>query len=170
MSGIAKTPQNNKRPYMLRKGVASAADLDTAPVSITSATATLDRETYAGRTILLNRAAGISVTLPPATGTGDVYEFIVQTTFTGAAEIKVANASDIMTGTAILFQDSADTVVGFATGATADTVDLFETGNTTGGIKGARVTLKDIATNLWYVNYVSDAAGTEATPFTATVS
>lgn len=170
MSGIAKTPQNNKRPYVLRKGIANKSDLDTTPIVITSASVTLDRESYSGRPIVLNRAAGISVILPPASGTGDVYPFYVQTTFTGAAEVKVANANDTMTGTAILFQDAGDTVVGFQTGATADTVDLYEASNTTGGMKGARLTLVDIASNLWHVHYVSDAGGTEATPFTATVS
>ncbi len=170
MSQVALAPQGNKRPYVLRKGIATAGDLDTKPVVITSATVTLDRDTYAGRTIVLNRAAGITVTLPAASGTGDSYNFVVQATFTGAAAIKVANATDVMTGTAILFADAGDTVVGFATAASSDTVDLYEANNTTGGMLGARVDLIDIASGLWSVRYVSDAGGTEATPFAATVS
>jgi hypothetical protein len=138
-----------------------------APVNVTSATVSVTPDSYAYRVITLNRAGGIAVTLPAATGSGDTYEFVVATTFTGSATIKVANANDTMTGTAILFADGGDTTVGFATGATADTVTMD--GSTTGGLKGANVVLKDIAANLWYVEYVSDASGTEATPFSATV-
>jgi hypothetical protein len=74
-----------------------------------------------------------------------------------------------MCGNATLYQDSGDTVVGFAAGATADTITLFVTANTTGGILGARLTIQDVATGLWHVDYISDAGGTEATPFSATV-
>ena len=169
MSSIAKTPQNNKRGYVLRRGVAHGGDLDLAPVEITSATVTFDRETHGNRPILFNRAAGIVATLPPASGTGDKYSIYVSATFTGAASVLVANASDVMRGTAILFADGGDTVVGFNTAAASDTVDLFETGNTTGGMIGAQLELVDLASNVWGVRYVSDAGGTEATPFAATV-
>lgn len=131
---------------------------------------------YAGRTITLNRAAGIAVTLPAATGTGNIYRFVVGTTFTGDATIKVASATDYMIGVGTLYADAGDTVLGFATantgtvGTESDTVDLFDTGNVTGGIKGAYVELTDIGTAQWAVRYVSDAAGTEATPFKVTVS
>ena len=145
------------------------------PANATAATLTVDPTSHAGRVITLNRAAGIAVTLPAATGTGNVYTFVVGTTFTSDATIKVASASDYMIGTALLFQDGGDTTVGFATANTgtvateSDTVDLFDTSNTTGGIKGARVELTDIASAVWHVHYVSDAAGTEATPFKVTV-
>ena len=145
------------------------------PANATAATLTVDPTSHAGRVITLNRAAGIAVTLPAATGTGNVYTFVVGTTFTSDATIKVASASDYMIGTALLFQDGGDTTVGFATANTgtvateSDTVDLFDTSNTTGGIKGARVELTDIASAIWHVHYVSDAAGTEATPFKVTV-
>lgn len=133
----------------------------------TAATLAVTEADHEGQTVTLNRAAGIAVTLPASTGTGSKYRFVVGTTFTGSATIKVANASDVMAGTAILFQDAGDTVVGFATGATADTITLD--GSTTGGLKGAHVMLEDVALNLWHVHYVSDASGTEATPFSATV-
>ncbi len=116
-------------------------------------------------------AAGIAVTLPAATGSGDVYTLQVGTTFTGASTVKVnaTPGTDVMQGTAILFADGGDTVVGFATAATADTIDLLGTANSTGGIVGATITLVDCASGIWSVRYVSDAGGTEATPFSATV-
>jgi len=136
--------------------------------SITSATATITDEGFLGRPIILDRAAGIAVTLPAATGSGNRYEFIVATTFTGEATIKVANANDVMQGTATLFADAGDTLVGFATAASSDTITFTST-NTTGGIAGARVILTDVKANTWNVWIVSDAAGAEATPFSATV-
>lgn len=140
------------------------------PVNVTGATVTLGA-THVGRMTTLNRAAGIAVTLPAATGTGDSYVLHVGTTFTGASTVKVnaTPGTDVMQGTAVLFADGGDTVVGFATGATADTIDLLGTGNSTGGIVGATITMVDSASGIWSVRYVSDAAGTEATPFSATV-
>ncbi len=170
MSQIAKAPQGDKRPFMLRKGIASEADLDTKPVTVTSATVTLDPQIHAGRLTILNRAAGIAVTLPAATGTGNTYPLHVLATFTGASTIKVASASDEMQGTAILFADGGATVVAFNTADNDDTIDLLGTGNSTGGIFGARYELQDIASGFWRVSIVSDAGGTEATPFSATVS
>jgi hypothetical protein len=170
MSQVALAPQGNKRPYMLRKGIATAADLDTKPLSITSATVTLNRDTHAGRLLILNRAAGIAVTLPAATGTGDTYRFHVLASFTGAASIKVASASDEMQGNAVLFADGGATVVGFSAVDNDDTIDMFGTANSTGGLLGAYYELQDIASGFWRVAIVSDAGGTEATPFSATVS
>lgn len=148
-------------------GNVTGAVLSATPVNATAATLTITQAAHAGRTVTLNRAGGVAVTLPAASGTGSVYNFVVGTTFTTAGTIKVANASDTMAGTAILFADAGDTVVGFATAATSDTITMD--GTTTGGIKGAHVTVTDVATNLFHVYYVSDASGTEATPFSATV-
>lgn len=132
-----------------------------------AATLAVTAADHDGQTITLNRAGGIAVTLPAATGGGAKYRFIVGTTFTSAGTIKVANANDTICGNALLLADGGDTVVGFAAGATADTVTLD--GSTTGGLKGAFCAIEDIAANLWHVHYVSDATGTEATPFSATV-
>lgn len=138
--------------------------------TITSATVTITDEGYLGRPIILNRAAGIVVTLPFATGSGNQYEFIVGASVTSNTyTIQVGRAADTMTGTAILFQDAGDTVVGFAaTAGTSDTIDM--NGSTRGGLIGARVIIRDVAANVWNAHVVSDASGTEATPFTAAVS
>ncbi len=139
-------------------------------ISVTTSTLTVVPQAHEGRLIVLNLAAGIAVTLPAATGTGDRYEFVVGLTFTGAASIKVANATDVMKGTALLFQDAADTVVAFNTASTSDTIDLLGTANSTGGMIGASIILQDMQAGMWLVRYVSDAGGTEATPFSASVS
>ena len=141
-------------------------------VNATAATLTVKPQTHAGKTITLNRAGGIAVTLPAAVGLGDEYEFIVGTTFTSSATIKVANATDTMVGSAVLAQDSADTVVQFDTAASSDPSTFA--GSTTGGLAGATVKLRDIkldgTTAKWFVQVFSSATGAEATPFSATVS
>lgn len=146
-----------------------------APVAVTAATLAVTKALHANKTVYLNRAAGIIATLPAATGTGDKYRFVVGATTTGATTISVPNTTDFMVGTALLLQDSGDTVAGFATANTgtvateSDIITLFATGNTTGGIKGAIVELEDVASAVWAVKYISDAAGTEVTPFSAGV-
>ena len=162
----ALAPKNSKRPFRMVKGISTIADLDANPVSVTASTVTLSREVHAGRLTVLNLAAGIAVTLPAATGSGDMYHLAVGIIFTGAASV-AANGTDIFVGTAVLFADGGATVVGFNTTATSDTIDLLGTGNSTGGIAGESIELIDMASGTWFVKLVSDAAGTEATPFNA---
>lgn len=138
------------------------------PYSLTAATLTIDRKQHEGAVINLNRAAGSTVTLPAATGTGGIYEFVVSTTVTSNSDIiKVANSVDIMAGVAIQAADAGSTSNVWETGATDDTITL--NGTTTGGIKGDRIVLKDVASGVWNVTVFGAASGTEATPFSATV-
>lgn len=138
-----------------------------APIAVT-ASATLNRS-FAGTPIVINAAAGLTLTLPAAAGTGDMYEFIVGTTVTSnSVVIRVANASDVMTGLALQAADPGSTSNAWETAADSDTITF--NGTTTGGIRGDRVVLKDIAANTWAVEVVGAATGTEATPFSAAVS
>lgn len=153
-------------PVTSTAGFISGAD---SIVSATAATLAVTSAAHSGRTVLLDRAAGQAVTLPAATGTGNVYKFFVLTTITSnSTTIKVADATDIMAGAAIVANDSDASASIFETGADSDTITF--NGSTTGGIKGTTVVLQDVATNLWSVNIVGAATGTEATPFSATVS
>jgi len=139
------------------------------PISATAATLALTLATHASTTVVANRAAGITMTLPAATGTGAKYKIVVGTTVTSnSLKVQVANATDVMTGTALFGQDAADTAVLFETAATDDTITL--NGSTTGGIKGDIIELEDLASGLWGVTVRGSATGTEATPFSATVS
>ena len=145
-----------------------AAKLSTRIVNVTAATLAVTLAAHDGKVVTLNKADGIAVTLPAAAGTGMKVQFILGTTITSVGTtIKVANASDTMTGTAIIAQDAGDTVAMFETAATSDTITM--NGTTTAGIKGDSIELIDIATNLWWVRMVGSATGTEASPFSATV-
>lgn len=137
-------------------------------VSVT-ADVTLTSASNAGRTMVLDVASGATVTLPAASGTGNVYKFFVKTTVTSNSyKIQVANADDTMSGLAIVSNDASGSADIFATTATSDTITM--NGTTTGGILGATIEIQDVASNKFSVLTRSDASGTEATPFSAAVS
>jgi hypothetical protein len=140
--------------------VSRISNLTAATLTVTSA--------YDGKVITLNKADGQAITLPAATGSGLKLEFIVVTTVTSVGTTIKVVGNDIMTGRATVLQDGGDTMVGFETASDSDTITL--NGTTTGGIKGDKIELIDIATDLWHVNVMTSATSTEATPFSATVT
>lgn len=149
-------------------------DVSGRVVQATASTLTVTQAAHDGKTIALNRAAGIDVTLPDAdtAAVGCRFRFVVQTTFTGAATIKSSRSADIMIGHARMGNNSDNTTVDWQSVAasTNDTIDLFGTANSTGGIEGQIVEIECIAANTWFVEIAGDAAGTEATPFANTVA
>jgi len=150
--------------------VTSTAGFISGSGSLVSVTAnvTLTSASHAGRTMNLNVASGATVTLPAASGTGNIYKFFVQTTVTSNDYIiQVANSSDTMSGMAIVANDGGDTASIFETAADTDTITMD--GTTTGGILGAQVEIQDDASNKFSVVVRTAATGTEATPFSAAV-
>lgn len=133
-------------------------------VSITSSTATITHEAHGnGRVIAFNLAAGIASTLPLATGSGKKLTVIVATTQTGDGVISCAG-SDTFFGSVIHLQDAAATVtIAFEAAAGDNTITLD--GSTTGGLKGDKWELIDIAAASWQVVGIGQATGVEATPF-----
>jgi hypothetical protein len=132
------------------------------------ATLTCTADTHAGRTIVISAVAGCAVTLPAATGTGSVYRFIIGATITSnSTTIKVANTTDVMSGRAFVISDGAAAVLGYATGATSDTITL--NGTTLGGLIGDHIEIIDAIAGTFAVRVFTAATGTEATPFSATV-
>lgn len=140
-----------------------------APISVTASAVTLDRHIHRGTVTVLNRAAGVTVTLPAASGTGDVYRILVGTTVSSNNDIiQVANADDTMIGrlsTATTTFGAGDQA---SVGGTSDTITM--NGTTTGGIQGSYVELTDVAANLWLVNGHMVGSGTIATSVSAAVS
>lgn len=126
---------------------------------------------HAGRTVLLNTAAGSVATLPAATGTGNKYRFVVSVLATTNSHIvKVANATDIMQGIIHCLDSNlaAVNMWGFATGADSDTITLDRT-NTGSVTVGEWIECEDIAAGVWAVRGVLSGAA-PATPFSAGVS
>ena len=151
--------------------VTSTAGFISGTDSLVSVTAdvTLTSASHAGRTMVLDVASGATVTLPAATGTGNVYKFFVKTTVTSNDYIiQVASADDTMAGVAVVANDSDASASIFETAATSDTITLD--GSTTGGILGGQIELQDVASGVFSVAIRQAATGTEATPFSAAVS
>jgi hypothetical protein len=141
----------------------------TPPISATGATLTCSRDVHGGRVTVISAAAGCAVTLPNATGTGSVYRFLIGATITSnSTTIKVNNATDVMSGRAYVISDGAAAVLGYATGATDDTITL--NGTTLGGYIGDIIEIIDAIAGTYQVKVLTKATGSEATPFSATVS
>lgn len=133
---------------------------------VKTASFTLDRHVHAGTWVKCDAAAGMTVTLPAASGTGDKYKLFVGTTVTSNNFIcQVANATDVLYGAIHLTTDIAGTSL--PTSSTSDTITM--NGSTTGGIKGSWLVLEDIATGIWALSGALICTGTEATPFSAAV-
>lgn len=150
-----------------------SSDLSTRVVVLTATTA-ITLASHEGKTCLMSEAGGNALatfTLPAATGTGGRYRFVVGEVNTSNYVIKVADATDIMYGNVITNSagDTPDLAQPWPTAADSDTITL--NGTTTGGAAiGDFIELEDVATNVWAVYGVTTSSGTEATPFSATVS
>lgn len=153
---------------LVTKGLARDKD---SVVNVTSSTLTVNPQTHAGKTMTLNRAGGIAVTLPAASGSGAEYEFIVGTTFTTSGAIKVANASDVFVGFATFANNGADTANVYETASDSDTY-TFDAA--VSGLAGGRVKVRDVNLNgttpVWLIEAIESEDGTAATPFSATVA
>lgn len=125
----------------------------------------------AGQATLLNTASGSVATLPAATGTGNVYLFIVSTA--------VSSNKD-----AILAASSTDALVGLIVGETSNTPKMFSGGGSTfhslqmpfagtqpsGGFLGDNFSCRDIAAAVWECTGSYAAGVTPTTPFNAATS
>lgn len=137
------------------------------------ATGALVEANHEGRINLLGEVGGnalVTLTLPPATGSGARYPFLVSVVNTSNYVIQVTT-DDIMQGNIIANStgDTPDLAQPWAAAADSDTITL--NGTTSGGASiGDRLELVDILPNTWAVSGVVTASGTEATPFSAAVS
>ena len=126
---------------------------------------------HGNRAITLNALAGLTATLPAATGTGNSYSFAVSVTVTSNDYIiLVANATDEFVGTLLQTDvDSSDALVSYPC-LDADGFDTITlNGSTSGGIMGDQIVLQDIATGKWAISGHINSTGTVVTPFSAGV-
>lgn len=133
-------------------------------VDVTASTLTVTRAAHARKTITLSRAAGIAVTLPAATGTGEVYKFFINTAITSNTTTFTCAGSDKLSGHAWSISDGAAAVLGYNAVAGTSTIVTLD-GSTQGGYAGHEITFTDTKSALWSVKSMGKATGTEATPF-----
>ena len=145
-----------------------AADTSARIVAVTASTLAVTEAAHDGKIITLDRAAGIVVTMPEATGSGMVITFTVITKFTSDATIVLADlVNTALIGQAsIVDSDTTDLVHLFTPGATEDLVTLD--GTNQGGGLGCWIQYVDLATDVWGIQMVEAVGGTTpATPFSS---
>ena len=141
---------------------------------------------HAGRMVHNDAAGAVTYTLPATNANSDsavagpgadfnnlnnvgaTIEIFSSITKTGDLVVQVANATDVMVGSAVFIDDSSDNVVGFETASTSDTITL--NGSTTGGVTFSKIVCTVLASGKWKVDVISGCTGTPATPFSAAVS
>ena len=166
LNGSVKTA--NIEPNAVTAAKLDNNALSKAPLVLNTDAMTLN-SSFAGIPLVFTRAAGVVVTLPAATGTGDIYKFYVNTTVTSNSyKIQVANATDIISGLALADDGEGDPANGWPTTSSTDTITMD--GSTQGGIKGDSLEIIDIASGQFCVKAFLTNSGTEATPFSAAVS
>ena len=156
-------------------GPANVVDADSS-VSLTVAS-------HAGKIVHNDAAGAVTYTLPATNANSDSavagpgadlnnlsnvgakFTIVNSITKTGDLVVQVANATDVMTGTAIIVDtDTNDNTEGFMTASTSDTITL--NGSTTGGVTHATIECTVLASGKWKVDVISGCTGTPATPFT----
>lgn len=149
-----------------------ATDKSAAAVVALTDDATLTQATHAGKVITLGSADGDTVTLPAASGTGDVYTIVVATTVTSNSHIiQAANATDEFVGSVYQADtDTSDALVVYPAldGDGYDTITMD--GSTTGGLQGDKYVITDVAAGKFQLVGHQNATGTVATPLSAAVS
>jgi hypothetical protein len=139
------------------------------PVLHTSGTTiSLTQADHANRMFIVDGAAELVITLPSATGTGDVYTIILNNDMTSTSNIVTSAASQKIIG-AVYLVDSASSgnpTTFPSTGGAANQIDLHDgTDNTMGGLTGSRYKLTDIKTNRWYIESTALYSGVVSDPF-----
>lgn len=130
-------------------------------VPVTTATLAVNDDAHVGQRLIFDRAAGITATLPPATGSGNRYEIIVATSVTSNQYRIDATGTDKIGGFASVRGSAA---AQFIADASANN-RINMNGTTTGGLIGTRIVLDDIKAGLWSASVISAGSGTAATPF-----
>lgn len=137
-------------------------DAISAPVIITSATA-LTNALHNRKTLVSTNTTGVAITLPAATGSGDVYELNFGATIASGSQTLVVTGNDTFFGTVLTLD--GDGVPANAWSPVAGDNRMTFDGSTRGGVKGDRIMVKDIALDVWQVSGTLQESATEATPF-----
>ena len=138
-------------------------------------TVRLTEELHANRIFLndiIQTGAGLTVTLPRATGTGNKYTIVNNAVQTLSTIFNVSSI-DVMTGVNFALSTTTTNTDVCLTASTSDTITMNAT--TTGGLGGDWAEFVDMrqdasGTGVWLVRLFTSGSGTMATPFSAAVS
>lgn len=143
-----------------------AAKNSTRPVAAGAASLTVTQALHDGKTILLDQATGVAVTLPIMSGSGARYRFVNSVATSGGSHVITATAAHLFGGMMFNTDTTAGTLFTAvaATNAGGSTVITLD-GSTKGGRKGDWFEIEDVAAGIGMVRGVMNGSGTEATPF-----
>jgi len=142
------------------------ADVSARIVNCTAETLAVTSAAHAGRIVLLSRAAGVTATLPEATGSGDIYTFKVGVVPTSNQHTVAAKTTDTMSGVAYCASGDDNSMKGWLIDGTDDKLQL--NGTTTGGLTiGDTIICMDAQDTTWHVLAFLTGSGTLATPASA---
>lgn len=121
----------------------------------------------AGQTIMLDTAAGSVVTLPPATGSGNRYKFVVKVLATSNSHEVAGDNTGTFYGT--LEVNKAGTVTNYTSAGTNKSVKFLNDGTQGCHQIGDTFEVIDVDTNKYGIYGLTTGTGTLATPFSSTV-
>lgn len=141
-----------------------AADVSTRLVAGGSSLA-VNADTHDGKTILLDTAAGTTITLPAATGSGAKFRFVVTVAPSSNQHRINVTGNDAFVGTINMIDLDAAATSTFAAGSDADQINLNTT--TTGGKIGDWIEVQDCLADRWHVmgQLQVPSGSDDATPF-----
>ena len=120
-----------------------------------------------GKTLMLNRAAGMTLTLPAdTTFVGFTVKMVVRDTFTGTWEVTCETDGDLFFGGVFLSSVAAKSDRFGPNGSSNDT--LKADSDAKGRLSGGFVNFTLMGANEWLVDGVLAAGGTPGTPFADT--
>lgn len=163
-SGATLTSPTINTPTITTPTISNPTITGPTPISVTGSSVTLGA-THVGRVAVLNRGAGVAVTLPAATGTGSTFTLFVGTA-SNASTVATAPTTDVFAG-GILINDTGDTTPATAdfypTASNSNKMSMTTAGG--GGLVGDLITLVDVAAGVWSVQGVFTGATDPVTPF-----
>lgn len=143
-----------------------SSKLSTREVAAGAATLTVTLAAHDGKTILLDQATGVAVTLPAMSGSGARYRFVCSVATSGGSHVITATGAHLFGS---IFMGTDTTVGTLFTAVIAENVAGSTTitlnGSTTGGKKGDWFEIEDVAASIGIVRGMLVGTGTEATPF-----
>ena len=150
----------------LSKGMAGRPNsLDEAVVFLSLAgDVRLEPDLHAGRTLVISDtpSATRTIRLPKAIGSGDSYTIVNNAVLTNTVRVQTTSP-DVLSGTAFVRSETAGSTDVFHTASGNNTYSLNTT--TSGGLRGDKVELIDIAAGTWLVRIEANGSGTLATGF-----
>lgn len=134
-------------------------------ISGLGATRTLNA-TESGSLVVLDRAAGIVVTLPSDAPIGTTFDFVVSTTVTSNAyKIITGAGTQLLIGGYTNVDTDTSNAVAVFTGNGSTHVAVSSNGTTTGGRQGTTLNFTRVSDTLWEVSGTMMASGVVATAF-----